>query len=112
MTTAELTNRLLEFIHPAYPNIEIAVIDQPNGERQIFFTEEKFRVLYPLQRYHYLSHQIPHDFYNQYLTQTTWYELAPDENPDELDFLDPETTESIKEVILDIVKNKTSFINE
>ena len=112
MTSEELKCRLLEYIRPVYPGIEIEVLDQQEGWRQIFFTEEKFRVLYPLQRYHNLINQIPHDFYEQHLTQTTWYELAPGENPNELKYQDSETTESIKEIILDIIKNKTCFIQE
>ena len=112
MTSEELKNRLLEFIRPVYPGIEIEVLDQQDGKRHIYFTDEKFRVLYPLQRYHYLTYQIPHDFYEQNLSQTIWHELAPGENPDELGYLDPETIESIKEIILGIIKNKTPFINE
>lgn len=63
MTTAALQIQLYEFIKGAYPNIFIQVIDNSDNQRSIYFIEEKFVLLYPKQRFHYLLHLIPEDFF-------------------------------------------------
>jgi hypothetical protein len=110
MTTSELEETLYEFIKPSYPDIKIEVVDNTDNIRCLYFIDEKFKGLYPQQRYHYLIHLIPEDFYKQNLENTTWFELAPDENPDELHYHDQETIEAIKETILTILKNKVNFV--
>jgi len=112
MTTEELKKHLLDYIKPSYPNIHIDVIDKEDSTRHIYFTEEKFKLLYPQQRFHYLIHKIPNDFYDNYISGTTWYELAPGEEPGNLDYHDSATIESIKEMILEILKNKTCFVKD
>ena len=111
MTTSELQNKLYEFIKPTYPDIKIKVVDTTNNVRQLYFTDEKFQVLYPKQRYHYLVHAIPADFYDQHLQETTWIELAPNESPDDLQYPDQETIDEIKEIILSILKDKIGFVS-
>lgn len=111
MTEKQLTDSLYNFIRPSYPEIKINVIDT-NGERQIFFEEDKFKVLFPRQRYHYLIHKIPSDFFTENLENTTWFELAPGEKVEDLDYHDDETIESISEIIMNIIENKTNFINK
>jgi len=111
MTTKELQEKLYEFIKPTYPDIKIKVEDSTENVRQLYFTEDKFEVLYPKQRYHYLTHLIPSDFFEQYLQDTEWFELAPNENPDELDYHDQETIDEIKEAIISILKNTVGFIS-
>lgn len=50
MTTSEIQNKLYEFIKPTYPDIKIEVKDTQENVRQLYFVEEKFAVLYPMQR--------------------------------------------------------------
>lgn len=110
MTTTALQIQLYEFIKSAYPNIYIQVIDNSDNQRSIYFIEEKFVPLYPKQRFHYLLHLIPENFYEENLKDAIWYELAPHENPGDLDYHDDETIEAIKDTILDVLQNKTNFI--
>lgn len=111
MTKVELQEKLYEFIRPRYPDIVIKVEDTADNIRQLYFTDDKFNLLYPKQRYHYLVHSIPLDFYDQHLQNATWFELAPGENPDELEYHDEETIIDIKDDILSILRNKTDFFN-
>ena len=67
MTTQELQEKLYEFIKPTYPDIKIKVEEKAENVRQLYFTDDKFEVLYPKQRYHYLTHLIPSSFYEQNL---------------------------------------------
>ena len=97
MTPSELEQALYEFIQPSYPNI--------------YFTEEKFKDLYPKQRYHYLIHKIPEEFFELHLKNSFWIELAPGESPGDLDYHDDETIESIKESILSILL-KVGFVTQ
>jgi hypothetical protein len=48
----------------------------------LFFIDERFRTLYPRQRYHYLAHLIPKDYYDSALSDTVWFELTPEERPE------------------------------
>lgn len=61
------------------------------------------------QRYHYLIHLIPNEFYEGHLTEATWFELAPGETPDDLNFIDEEGVEGIKDNILAVLKDKVDF---
>lgn len=110
MTIREFENKLYEFIRPAYPDIEIRVVDTIANVRELYFIDEKFRLLYPKQRYHYLMHSIPTVFYKENLQNTSWFELAPNENPDELEYHDQETIEEIKDTILSVLKDKIDFV--
>ncbi|QES91052.1 DUF2695 domain-containing protein [Rhizosphaericola mali] len=111
MTTEQLQEKLYEFIRPSYPDIKINVVDTVENVRQLYFTDDRFELLYPKQRYHYLTHLIPSDFYDQNLQSTEWFELAPNEKPDELDYHDQETIDEIKEPILSILKDKVGFVS-
>ena len=110
MTTQELQEKLYEFTKSSYPDIKINVVDTAVNIRQLYFTDDKFAVLYPKQRYHYLTHLIPSEFYEQHLQDTEWFELAPNENPDNLDYHDQETIDEIKESIISILKTKVNFV--
>jgi len=110
MTTQELQEKLYEFTKPSYPDIKIKVVDTAENIRQLYFTDDKFKLLYPKQRYHYLTHLIPSDFYEQNLQDTEWYELAPNEDPDDLDYHDQETIAEIKEPIISLLKDKVGFV--
>jgi Protein of unknown function (DUF2695) len=110
MTTEKLQEMLYKFVRPSYPDVKINVVDTAESVRQLYFTDEKFKVLYPKQRYHYLIRLIPSDFYHQNLQDTEWFELAPNENPDELEYHDQEAIDEIKEPILSILKDKVGFV--
>ncbi|MBS1510253.1 MAG: DUF2695 domain-containing protein [Bacteroidetes bacterium] len=110
MTAAQLQEKLYAFVRPGYPGITINVVDTADNVRQLYFTADKFEVLYPKQRYHYLRHLIPSDFYDKNLKDTEWFELAPNENPDELDYHHQETIDAIKTAILSILKDKVGFV--
>ena len=111
MKIFELQEKLYEFIKPSYPDIKIKVEDTVDNIRQLYFTDEKFKELYPKQRYHYILHSIPDDFYQQYLHNTTWFELAPDEDPNDLDYHDQETIDEIKDTILSLLKDKVGLVS-
>lgn len=111
MTTKELQKKLYEFVQPGFPNIQINVVDTPDNVRQVYFTDDNFEMLYPKQRYHFLTHLIPADFYDQHLQHTEWFELAPDETIDELDYHDQETIDEIKDVIISLLKDRYNFVS-
>jgi hypothetical protein len=108
MTTTELEQKLYEFIQPAYPEIAIKIEETTEGKRQLFFTEEKFKELYPQQRYHYLLHRIPGNFFEAHLTNTVWFELAPGENPEDLEYPDNDLIKMIRENVL-LALNRSGF---
>jgi hypothetical protein len=110
MTEQELQEKLYEFTKQHYPNIKIKVVETADHVRQLYFTDDKFEFLYPKQRYHHLIHVIPSDFYEEHLRDTAWFELAPNENPDDLDYHDQETIDEIKEPIISLLKGKTGFV--
>lgn len=110
MTTQELQEKLYGFTKQSYPDIKIKVVDTAENVRQLYFIDDKFEFLYPKQRYHYLANLIPSDFYEQNLQATEWYELAPNENPDDLDYHDQETIDEIKEPIISLLKDKVGFV--
>jgi hypothetical protein len=109
MTASELQQKLYEFIQPSYPGINIKV-EETGGKRLVYFTEEKFKELYPQQRYHYLINKIPGDFFQQHLNNTTWFELAPGETPEDLEYPDTELIEEIKEDVLAAL-NRWGFVS-
>jgi hypothetical protein len=111
LTTTELQDRLYEFIRPSYPNIEISVKDTEDNIRCLYFTEENFKPLYPKQRYHYLVHLVPDEFYEEHLRETTWFEMAPGEHPNDLAYHDEEAIEEIKEDVLSLLRDKVEFVS-
>lgn len=111
MTTLEIEDKLYEFIRPSYPEIQIKVIETADKTRQLYFTEQRFKDLFPRQRYHFLVHLIPDAFYEENLAKAEWYELAPNEDPDDLDYHDQETIDEIKEPIISILKEKVNYIS-
>ena len=79
-------------VRRAYPQIDVRIepwSDDP-GRLAVYFTEAQFASLYPAQRYHYLRHLIPDDFYERHLADSEWFELAPGERPEDLVYPDSE----------------------
>jgi hypothetical protein len=86
----QLESDIRGFVSPAYPNIEVRVepwTDDPT-RLAVYFKEAQFAALYPMQRYHYLRQLIPADYYDRHLAETEWFELAPGESPDDLEYPD------------------------
>ncbi|MEI8122362.1 MAG: DUF2695 domain-containing protein [bacterium] len=90
MTPTEIAAKTKEYLSAAYPHISVT-IQEGNGSTnrpQIIFTEEKFAVLYPMQRYHYLIHSLPKEFFDAHLSNLIWVELAPGERASDLRYPD------------------------
>jgi hypothetical protein len=88
----QLETAIREFVRRAYPNIEVWVepwTDDPKRPA-VYFREAQFATLYPMQRYHYLRNLIPDDYYERYLADSEWFELAPGERPEDLEYPDSE----------------------
>jgi hypothetical protein len=97
MTAHELANALKGYLIGDYPDIDVQVLerDAEHTRRRVIFRSQKFSVLYPLQRYHYIVHHIPREFYDQHLGDAEWYELAPGETEADLRYPDEELVRSI-----------------
>ena len=97
MTNADIISSLKDYLDESYPDVSIRIEpwrDDPSRSA-IYFEDPKFAVLYPMQRYHYLIHSIPQDFYQRHLSEAVWVELAPGETVDDLRYPDEELMESI-----------------
>ena len=103
MDPRQLETDILGFLRPAYPNIQVRVEpSQADPTRPaVYFTEAKFAMLYPAQRYHYLRHLIPDDYYDRHLADSEWFELAPGERPEDLEYPD---TELIADITPDVMR--------
>jgi hypothetical protein len=88
----QLETDIQDFVRRAYPNIEVRVEPWSADPKRpaVYFREAQFASLYPAQRYHYLRHLIPTDYYERHLADSEWFELAPGERPDDLEYPDSE----------------------
>jgi hypothetical protein len=109
-THQQIAEGLQEILASSYPDIEIRVVPfaADPARPAIYFTDPKFALIYPQQRFHYLRHLIPVEYQNQYLANSVWFELAPGEEPEDLVYPDEELIESIAEDVMHCL-NKTSF---
>ena len=92
MNLQQLESDIRDFVRRGYPDMDVRVEPWTADPRRpaVYFTEAQFASLYPAQRYHYLRHLIPQDYYERHLADTEWFELAPGENPDDLEYPDSE----------------------
>jgi Protein of unknown function (DUF2695) len=97
LTPDRLAADLKRFIAPSYPAMEIRVTpwDRDPARIAIYFTEPKFALIYPYQRWHYLTHLIPAEYQQANLDSSVWFELAPGEKPEDLRYPDEELIDSI-----------------
>jgi hypothetical protein len=81
---AKIESDLRGFVRASYPDMVVRAEHWARDPSRIalFFTDERFRTLYPRQRYHYLVNLIPKDYYDSTLADTVWFELTPDERPE------------------------------
>lgn len=102
MTPDQIVSDLKRFLAKSYPQIQIEAKAWPDDPSRIalYFREEKFAVLYPQQRYHYLIHSIPEDYFKAHLQNTVWFELAPAERPEDLVYPDEKLMKSIASDVL------------
>jgi hypothetical protein len=110
MPETPLVDALHGFVDPAYPGIEIwtePYADDPS-RTAIFFRHPSFAALYPQQRYHRLIHHIPQAFFDEHLANTVWYEMAPGESPQDLQWPDEELIADIEPDVM-MVLEKSGF---
>jgi Protein of unknown function (DUF2695) len=107
MTDTELAMSLREIVTKHYPNVLVEVKSFPGdkSKRAVYFTDERLRGLYPLQRYHILLHLIPQDFFDEHLNNAIWYECAPGEDPNSLQLPDEVLIKSITKPVLGVLNN-------
>jgi hypothetical protein len=102
---------LKAIVQHAYPDMQIRAEPWPDDTSRtaIYFVEAKFAVLYPAQRFHYLQHLIPADFYESRLANSVWFELAPGEEPGSLEYPDEDM---IKDITSDVMRcvNRSGFV--
>jgi hypothetical protein len=97
MNADELTAATKAFLVGEYPDIAVQVLDPDSSRprRKVSFRSAKFTDLYPLQRYHYILHHVPADFYREHLADAEWYELAPGESEQDLVYPDEQVIREI-----------------
>lgn len=97
LTLEQLVADLRRFITPSYPDIDIRAMpwERDSTRTAIYFTDPNFALIYPYQRWHYLTHLIPADYQKAHLDNSVWFELAPGEKPEDLQYPDEELINSI-----------------
>lgn len=110
MNARALEDAIRQFVCASYPQMEVRVEtwSEDPCRLAIYFRDEKFSLLYPEQRYHYLSQLIPVDFQERELANSVWFELAPGEEPADLVYADDELISDITDLIMTILR-KTDF---
>ena len=111
MNLQQLETDIRGFVRQAYPDIEVRVEPWAGDPRRpaVYFTEARFAPLYPAQRYHYLRQFIPEDYYLRHLADTEWFELAPGERPEDLDYPDAELIEDIAPDVMRVLLGSGVF---
>jgi Protein of unknown function (DUF2695) len=106
-----IESEVREFVRASYPEMVVRAEywkDDPS-RIALYFIDEKFRRLYPRQRYHYLVHLIPSDYYRANLAESIWFELSPDEQAEELVFPDEELIAAIAPDVLRSLRERGFF---
>jgi hypothetical protein len=100
---SRIESDLREFVRTAYPGMVVRAEFWARDPSRIalFFIDERFRGLYRRQRYHHLMHLIPKDYYDRNLADSLWFELTPDEDPEDLD--DNPDEELVESITLDVM---------
>jgi hypothetical protein len=75
----------------------------------LYFIDERFRGLYPRQRYHYLVHLIPDEYYRSNLADSVWFELTPGEDPETIEYADEQLIAEIKPHVLGALQHSGFF---
>jgi hypothetical protein len=109
--SAKIQQDLLSFVEDSYPDMQIDVRpwDEDPERLAIYFIEAKFSLLYPQQRFHYLTHLIPADYQESHLQNSVWFELAPGETPADLRYPDDQLIADITSDVLKVVNAAQIF---
>jgi hypothetical protein len=99
----QLESDILAFVRDSYPDMQVRAEPWPEDPSRtaLYFVDSRFALIYPAQRYHYLTHLIPADYQEKYMADSVWFELAPDEKPQDLQYPDEEL---IADVTPDVMK--------
>ncbi|MDC0584672.1 hypothetical protein OAO55_02965 [Bacteroidales bacterium] len=108
MEAKKLTEALYGFLKEKYPNIKIEVKGK-EPEQEIFFLEDSFKHLFPLQRYYFINGAIPDDFFDKHLSEAIWYELAPGEKPQDLEYHDEDVVAELHDEIIEMLSEKSEY---
>lgn len=81
---ARIASEITGFVRGSYPEMTVRAEnwEQDPSRIAVFFIEKRFEGLYRRQRYHYLIHIIPKDYFDTVLADAIWFELTPDESID------------------------------
>jgi hypothetical protein len=106
---AKIESDIRGFVRASYPDMDVHAEywAQDPSRIALFFIEKRFEGLYRRQRYHYLLHLIPKDYYDSLLTNSVWFELTPDEGPETVaDDPEEEIIASIAPDVLSVLREK------
>ena len=103
MDKEKVRHEIIAILQPHYPEMQVRLenYSEDPSKIAIFFVDPKYALLYPMQRFHYLSHLIPKEYQDLNLEGTVWFELAPGEGPGDLRFPDEDL---IAEITHDVMK--------
>jgi hypothetical protein len=106
LSAEQIVHDLRGFVADSYPNMDVSAEpwEHDPSRLAIYFVEKAFEKLYPYQRWHYLTHLIPEAYKETHLQNTIWFELAPGERPQDLQFPDEALIDSIAPDVLRCVK--------
>lgn len=80
-----IRRKLIEFLEPALPGIEVEVGTAERWQRMCLrFRHPSFEELLPEQRFRQVLAAIPQDYHQQHLQGAVWFEMAPGETEDDL----------------------------
>ena len=81
---AKIESDIRGFVRASYPEMVVRAEYWAKDPSRIalFFIDDRFKTLYPRQRYHYIVHLIPKDYYDSALADAVWFELTPGEHPE------------------------------
>jgi hypothetical protein len=100
-----------QFVRGAYPAMIVRAEYWSNDPSRIalFFIDDRFKGLYPGQRYHYLVHLIPEEYYRSTLADSVWFELTPGEDPECIEYPDELLIAEIKPHVLKALQQSGFF---
>lgn len=109
---AKIESDIRGYVRASYPEMVVRAEywEKDPSRIALFFIDERFRTLYPRQRYHYLVSMIPKDYYDSMLADTVWFELTPEERPEMVkDDSDEELIASITPDVMGTLQGKGFF---
>lgn len=102
---AKIESDVRGFIRASYPDMIVRAEywRQDPSRIALFFIDERFRELYPRQRYHHLVHLIPREYYDSFLADAVWFELTPEQGSEDIEE-DPDE-DFIKSITPDVMRS-------